>query len=144
MAGTYLCLQQGQETTSNQGLAVKRRSQVVRVIATGGHIGDPEQSAKGVIVQTVGGKEVLVLLVTGTSPEVTNLLGLDVTGSERRAVQSSSGDLQDGKRGDNVAQGLSHTGNVRNQRRQRDRKGLPEGDQGDQVDKRSRLHLDGQ
>lgn len=117
---------------------------MVRVVATGGHIRDVDQGAKGVIVQTVGGKEVLVLLVTGTSPEVPNLLGLEVTGSEGGAVHSGSGDLQDGKRGNNVVQGLSHTGNVRNQRGQRDRKGLPEGGQGDQLDKRSRLHLDGQ
>lgn len=75
---------------------------MVRVVATGGLIGDPEQGSKGVIVQTVGGKEVLVLLVTGTSPEVTNLLRLDVTGSKGGAVHSSSGDLQDGKRGNNV------------------------------------------
>ena len=140
----YLGLQQGQETTSHQGLAVKGRSQVVRVVATGGHISDVDQGAEGVIVQTVGGKEILVLLVTGTSPEVTNLLGLEVTGSEGRAVHSSSGDLQDGKRRDNVVQGLCHTGNVRDQRWQRDRKRLPKGGQGDQLDKRNRLHLDGQ
>jgi hypothetical protein len=112
---------------------------VVRVVAAGGHIGDPEEGTKGIIVQTVGGKEVLVLLITGTSPEVTNLLGLDVAGLEGGAVEGSSRDLQDGQGRDDVVQGLGDSRDMRNQRRQRDRERRPEGGEWDQLDQRG-LH----
>jgi hypothetical protein len=114
---------------------------VVRVVAAGGNIGDPEEGTKGIIVQTVGGKEVLVLLVTGTSPEVANLLGLDVAGLEGRAIKGSGGNLQDGQGRDNVVQGLGDSWDVRNQRGQRDRERRPEGGEWDQLDQRG-LHLE--
>ncbi len=74
-AVTYLRLQQRQESTSDQGLAIKRGAKMVRVIAAGGDISDPQERAKCIlqesakvgrewvragahIIQTVGGEEV--------------------------------------------------------------------------------------
>ena len=72
---TYLGLEERQEATSNQGLAIERGAKMVRVIAAAGDVGDPDESAEGIlsqlerfhvarvaerahIVQTVGRKEV--------------------------------------------------------------------------------------
>lgn len=98
------------------------------------------------IIKTVSGKEIckekliscqdvrvfgvcptLVELISGTSPKISNLLGLDVTGSERRALQRRSWDLQDRQRRGVCSQSLSNTGDGRNEGRQR--KALPESHQ---------------
>jgi hypothetical protein len=47
------------------------------------------------IVKRNRGKEILVLIVTSPSPEVSNLLGLDVRGGEGRAFQCRSWGLED-------------------------------------------------
>lgn len=70
------------------------------------------------IIETGRDKEILMLVVSCTSPEVSNLLGLDVLHSERRAVQRRSWNLKDRQRRDQVVKGLSNTRNGRNQRRQ--------------------------
>lgn len=69
----------------------------------------------------------LVELVSRSSPEVTNLLRLDVTWSEWRALQWRSRNLQNRQRRGVGSQSLSHTRNGGDKRRQR--KALPEGDQ---------------
>jgi hypothetical protein len=46
---TNLSLEQGQETTANQGLAIKRGTQVVRVVAAGRDVGDPQEGAEGIL-----------------------------------------------------------------------------------------------
>jgi hypothetical protein len=48
-AETNLSLEQRQETTSYQGLAIKRGSQVVGIVAAGGDIGDPQEGAEGIL-----------------------------------------------------------------------------------------------
>jgi hypothetical protein len=64
-------------------------------------------------------------VVTSPSPEVTDLLWLDITPHERRARKRWGGDLQDRQRYREVAcQRLSDTWNGRNQRRQRDLPGF--------------------
>jgi hypothetical protein len=74
----YLCLQQRQQTTTNERLAVKGRAEVVRRVAARGYIGDGNQGAEGIIVKRVGGKKILVLVVTSRSPEVSNLFRADL------------------------------------------------------------------
>ena len=80
-----------------------------------------------------------MLLITRASPEVPNLLGLDVAAGERRAVQGRRGDLEDGQRRSQLVQGLGDTRDAGDQGRQRDGEALPEGGQGQQVSQ-SRLH----
>ena len=77
----------------------------------------------------------LVLLVAGTGPEVPNLLGPDVAGSERRAIQRRGGDLEDGKRGSELVQELRHSGDAGNQRREGDAEALPKRGQGQQMNR---------
>lgn len=60
-----------------------------------------------------------MLVITSTSPEVTNLLGLDVGHLERGAVKRRSGHLEDRQRGDKRVEGLRHTRNRGDQRGQR-------------------------
>ena len=66
-------------------------------------------------------------LVGRSSPEVTDLLRLDVTGGERRTLKRRSGDLQNRQRRSVCGQRLSDTRNAGNQRRKR--KTLRNGDQ---------------
>lgn len=80
-----------------------------------------------------------MLLVTRASPEVTNLLGLDITGSKRRTIKRRSRNLQDRQRGGNVVQELSDTWDTRDKRRQRET--LADGDQRRQRNDKG-LHLD--
>lgn len=61
-----------------------------------------------------------MVVVTGTGPDVANLLGLDVLGLKEGTVKRRRGDLQNGQRRRQVHQGLRHAGNGRNQRRQAD------------------------
>lgn len=74
-----------------------------------------------------------MLLVTGAGPEVANLLGLDVAGSERRALQRGRGNLQDGERRSELVQGLRHSRNAGNQGREGDAEAPGQAGQGDQV-----------
>jgi hypothetical protein len=62
-----------------------------------------------------------MLIITSSSPEVPNLLGLDITTLERRARKSWGRNLQDGQ-GDGEVRGnwLSDTWDGGNQRWQRD------------------------
>lgn len=78
-------------------------------------------------------------LVGRASPEVTNLLGLDVAWGKRRALQWRSGDLQDWKRRGIGSQWLGDSGNRGNQWRQRQT--LRKGDQACRRSK-SVLHLE--
>lgn len=72
---------------------------MMRRVAARRHISDPQEGSEGVIIKRVRGKEVLVLVVTSTSPEVADLLRLDLlVPCERRALEGRSGDLQDGER----------------------------------------------
>ena len=74
----------------------------------------------------------LVLLVARTSPEVSDLLGLDVAGGERRTVQRRRRNLQDGKRGSIFGKRLRDSGDAGNQRGEG--KTLCQAGQGYQVD----------
>lgn len=47
--GSVLRLEKRQETTSDQGLAIERGSEMVRVIAAAGDISHPQESTKGVL-----------------------------------------------------------------------------------------------
>jgi hypothetical protein len=106
----YLCLQQRQKTTTNERLAVKRWAEMMRRVAARGYIGDGNQGAEGIIIERVGGKKVLVLVVTSRSPEVSNLLGTDLrVDLMRRALQWRSGDLQNGQGWSVVGERLSNT-----------------------------------
>lgn len=69
----------------------------------------------------------LVELITSSSPEVTNLLGLDITRSERRALKRRGWDLQDRQRRSICCQRLRYSRNAGNERRER--KALRDGDQ---------------
>lgn len=46
----YLGVKQGQESTANQCLAIKGRTKMVRIVATGGDISHPDERAKGVLL----------------------------------------------------------------------------------------------
>lgn len=89
------------------------------------------------IVKTVGSKEVypilsalhvrdmarkrtLVLLITRASPEVADLLGLDVTRSKRRTLKRRSRDLQNRQRRGILGQDLSDTRDAGNKRGKRE------------------------
>lgn len=61
-----------------------------------------------------------MLVVTSTSPNVANLLGLDVLNFERLAGKRRGGELEDGQRGNQVSEGLSDTWDQGDQRRQAD------------------------
>ena len=93
---------------------------MVWAVAAGRNISDPQQSPESVIVQTVGSQEVLVLVISSASPEVADLLGLDVAASERRAWQCWRGHLKNGQRRCVTRQRLSNPRNCRNQGGQRD------------------------
>jgi hypothetical protein len=136
---SYLRFQQREQSSTKQRLSIEGRSQMVRIVTTGGHISHPQKGTESIIVQAISGKEVLVELVTRASPEVTNLLGLDVTWSERRALQWRSGDLQDWKRRSIGRQWLCDARNRRNKWRQGQT--LRKGDQACRRSQRV-LHLD--
>ena len=118
LSDAYLSLQQGEQTTTKQGLSIKRRPQVMGIITAGWYISHPQKGSESIIVQAVCGQEVLVELVTGASPEVTNLLGLDITWSKRRTFQWRSGNLQDWKRRCIGSQWFGDSRNRRNKWRQ--------------------------
>lgn len=46
---TYLCLQQRQQSTTDQGLTIKRGTKMVRIVATGRDIGHIDESTEGVL-----------------------------------------------------------------------------------------------
>lgn len=58
VVGSVLGLQERQETTTDEGLSIEGGAQMVRAVAAGWDICDPEQRAKGVVVETVRGQEV--------------------------------------------------------------------------------------
>jgi hypothetical protein len=92
----YLSLKEGKKATSNQGLSVMGWTKMVGRVATAWHISHPQKGAEGVIIQAVSGKEVLVVVVTGGSPEVPYLLWLDgLVAHERWALQRRSRNLKD-------------------------------------------------
>lgn len=80
-----------------------------------------------------------MLLVTRASPEVTNLLGLDITRGKRRTIKRRGRDLQDRQRGSHVVQDLSDTWDAWDKRRQRET--LADGDQRCQRNDKG-LHLE--
>lgn len=106
---------------------------MVRRVATAGDIGDVDDLTKSVlslvntatkvawknthIVQTGSDEEIGMLVVTSTSPKVSNLLGLDVGHLERGAVQRRRGNLQNGQRRGVIGQRLSDTRDLRDQGR---------------------------
>lgn len=81
MINSYLSLEERQQTTTPDGLSIKRYTQMVGVVATAGNIGHPQQGAKGVldtlevicviegeytyIIQTVSSQEIFCNLVSG-------------------------------------------------------------------------------
>jgi hypothetical protein len=58
-----------------------------------------------------------MLVITSTSPEVSNLLGLDVGDLERGAIQRRSGKLENRQGRSVVSKRLSHPGDLGDQRR---------------------------
>ena len=107
----------------------------MRRVSAGWDIRDGDKSAKGILyhnsascsnylewvaylVKRDSGEEVLVMIVASTSPEVTNLLRLDVLDLKRRALQRRSGRLKDWQRGENRHQRVRDSGNRGDQRRQ--------------------------
>ena len=96
LRNTHLRLQEGEQTPADKGLPIKRRTEMVRRVATRRHISDGDQRSEGVIVKRVSGKEVLVLVVTSCGPEIPNLLGAKLgVDRVRWAVKRRSWDLQD-------------------------------------------------
>ena len=141
VVGSVLGLQQRQETATNEELAINGGAKMVGGVAAGGHVGDGNESSECVlrvgkldmllkqrgkhrvythIVEGDRGKEILVVVVTSTSPEVTNLLGLDVGNLERRGLQRRGRGLEDGQRGQKRDKGISDPRDGRDQRRQRE------------------------
>jgi hypothetical protein len=62
------------------------------------NISNLQKSAEGIIVQAVRSEEVLVHVVTGSCPEVANLLWADVATIVRRALKGWGRHLENGKR----------------------------------------------
>ena len=57
-------------------------------VATRRNVRNPKKCAKGIIIEGVGGKEVFVLVVARSRPEVSDLLRLDLlVAFEGRAIQ---------------------------------------------------------
>lgn len=82
----------------------------MRRVSARRHISDGDQRTKGVVIQRVGGKEVLVLVVTGRSPKVPNLLGTDLRVDRVRwALQRRGRHLQDRQGRSIVAERLGDT-----------------------------------
>lgn len=90
-------------------------------------------------IRVMKGKHTLMLLVTRTGPEVTNLLGLDITRGKRRTLKRRSRDLQNRQRRSIVRQDLSDTRDAGDQRRKGE--ALAQRNQGYQRCN-SRLHFD--
>lgn len=84
-------------------------------------------------------RHTLMLLVTRTRPEVTNLLGFDITRGKRRTLKRRSRDLQNRQRRSIVRQDLSDTRDAGDQRRKGE--ALAQRNQGCQRCN-SRLHFD--
>jgi hypothetical protein len=89
------------------------------------------------IIEGDGGKEILVLVVAGASPDVTNLLGLDVDNLKGLAGQRRCRNLEDRQRRSQVCQRLSDTRDGWDQRREAElslleRAGRAAGDTGNQ------------
>ena len=53
-----LSLQEGEQTTTNEGFSVEGNTDVMGVVATGWDISDPDKFTEGVIIKTVGGQKV--------------------------------------------------------------------------------------
>lgn len=116
--GSVLGLEQGKKTASDKGHAIEGSTQVVGGVSAGWNISNGHDGAKRVltearhvstahvhvdraasstyIIKTGNDEEFGVLAITGTGPEVTNLLRLDVADGERVAGQRRSRDLDDG------------------------------------------------
>lgn len=58
---------------------------MMRAIATTRHIRHIDQRPKGIVIKTVCGEEIFMLVIARASPEVADLLRLDVAGREGRA-----------------------------------------------------------
>jgi hypothetical protein len=71
---------------------------MMRAVTRRGHINYSEERAKGIVIQTVGSQEVFVLVITCTSPEVSDLLWLDLTSLPWGRLQRWSRNLKDWKR----------------------------------------------
>jgi hypothetical protein len=82
----------------------------MRGIAAGWNIGDCNQRTKSIVIERVGGKEVLVLVVTSSGPEVPDFLRADLRVYRvRRALQWRSRNLKNGQGWSIVRQWLSDT-----------------------------------
>ena len=67
------------------------------------------------IIETGGDKEILVLVVTSTSPEVSNLLRLQVRGSEGLTGERGGRNLENRQGRGNTGQWLSDAGDGRDE-----------------------------
>lgn len=76
------------------------------------------------VVKTGCDQEISVLVIAGTSPEVSDLLWLDVGGLERETVQGRSGKLKDWQRRGVVGQRFGNTWDLGDQGREADTKSL--------------------
>jgi hypothetical protein len=72
------------------------------------------------IVETGSHEEILVLVITSTSPEISNLLRLDILHLERGAIKRRSRNLKDRQRRSKIVEWLSHAWDGRDQRRETD------------------------
>lgn len=141
VVGSILGLQQRQETATNKELAIDGGAKMVGGVAAGGHVGDGNEGSEGVlrigkldlllkqrgtqtgythIIERDGRKEILVVVVASTRPEITDLLGLDVGNLERRGLQRRGRGLEDGQRGQKGDEGISDSRDGRDQRWQRE------------------------
>lgn len=70
---------------------------MMRRVTARWHISDSNQSTECIVIKGVSGKEILVLVVPSRSPEVTDLLGLEL-GVDLMgwAVKSGSRNLENG------------------------------------------------
>jgi hypothetical protein len=63
----YLCLQERQEATANDGLAVTAGAQVMGAVAAGRHLSQVDELSESVIIKTVSGQEILECKVSHCS-----------------------------------------------------------------------------
>lgn len=75
-----------------------RRAQMMWRVTAGWHISDGNELAKCVVIKRVSCKEVLVLIIASSCPEVSYFLGPEarVKSIVWRTIQCRCGDLEDG------------------------------------------------
>ena len=91
----------------------------MRAVATRWHISDPQKSPERGVVERIRGKEILMIVVPGSSPEVADLLRLELLVADKRgALKWRSRNLQDRERRSVAGKRLCDPRDRRDERRQ--------------------------